>query len=74
MKPKTTEMVAMFIHHDGRHIWVASPTGGVTDSVLFAHHAGSACEAINRMFEGRMVRIHSVLQNNGSYFNTLNYA
>ena len=73
-KPQTKDTVAKFVHHDGRNIWVQSPTGGVTDSLLFVHEAGHSCEAINRMFKGRMVRIHSELQGNGSYFNTLYYA
>lgn len=74
MKPQTKDLVSMFIHHDGRHIWVQSPTGGATDSLLFVHEAGHSCEAINRMFKGRMVRIHSVLDDNGRYINTVYYA
>lgn len=79
MLPMEEDIVAQFVCHDGTRIWVQSPTGDSTDSLTFTHFAGSAAEAINKMFHNRMVRVHREMKYDHQaemwgYFNTLYFA
>jgi len=77
--PRTREWVLKYAHHTGKEVFCESPTGDSTDSVVFGHLAGDSAEAINKLFEGRMVRIHQELMYNYQsevwyWFNTIYYA
>jgi hypothetical protein len=57
--PEEEDIVAEFIHHDGTHVWVQSPTGGQSDTLIFIHRVEAATAAwINRHYAGQKVRIH----------------
>lgn len=77
--PSEEDVVAQFVAHDGNYIWLQSPTGDSSDSLLFSHYVGSSAKAITRMFDGKMVRIHRKMQYDRNvemwgYFNTLHMA
>lgn len=77
--PSEESVVAKFVGHDGTRIWLQSPTGDSTDSLVFTHFVGSSAQAIARMFDGKMVRIHRKMQHDNNaqmwgYFNTVEFA
>lgn len=56
--PYTKEVTARFVAHTGTEVWVASPSGDSSDSLIFGHiHSNTAWFA--REFGGRMITIRS---------------
>ncbi len=56
--PYTKEVTARFIAHTGTEVWVASPSGGESDCLVFGH-IHSNTEWFTREFGGRMITIRS---------------
>ena len=77
--PTTREWTLKYVCHTGTEVYCDSPTGDSSDSLIFGHFAGSSAEAINRMFDGHMVRIKQEMQYDYNaevwyWFNTIYFA
>ena len=53
-----------FTYHDGYRVWVKSPTGGETDFLQFSHY-NTNYDLLNKMYEGKKIRIVSRREWNG---------